>query len=127
MTVFTTTSSKAAKSGDILFIERRLGAFTLDLGALTTRIQNALYPSWSPVREGLASLTASEREALERLRAALETEEIRPIEAILKAIKAGNPSPALWQIPDDITANVPVSEFAEAAAVIAGLPKDAES
>jgi CheY-like chemotaxis protein len=115
----------AAKSGNTVFIERRLGAFSADLSALTTRIQTALYPSGLPDRESLASLTASERDALRRLREALDTEEIRSIEAVLKEIKAGgNLSPALRQILDDITGNVLVSEFTEAAAIIDGLPDD---
>jgi HPt (histidine-containing phosphotransfer) domain-containing protein len=112
----------AAKSGDILFIERRLGGFAAELSALTARIQNALHPSGLPARESLASLSASDWEALKRLRAALETEETRPIEAVLREIKTGNPSPALRQILDDVAGNILTSEFAEAAAVIDGLP-----
>jgi signal transduction histidine kinase/HPt (histidine-containing phosphotransfer) domain-containing protein/ActR/RegA family two-component response regulator len=111
----------AAKNGDILFIERRLGDFTTDLCALTGRIQTALYPFGLPANKSPASLTASEWEALGRLREALETEEIRLIEAILEEIKVNDPSPALQQILDDIAGSILVSEFAEAAAVIDGL------
>jgi hypothetical protein len=39
-------------------------------------------------------------------------------------IKAGNPSPALQQILDDIAGNVLVSDFTEAAAIIDRLPED---
>jgi hypothetical protein len=74
-------------------------------------------------RGNLPFLTASEREALGRLREALETQEIRLIENAIREIKAGNPSPALQQILDDITANILVSEFAEAAAIIDSLPE----
>ncbi|MDR2303472.1 MAG: response regulator [Treponema sp.] len=111
----------AAKSGDLLFIELRLGAFASELGALLTRIQNALYPSGLPDCGSLSFLTDPEREALGRLRKALETQEIRLIENAIREIKAGNPSPALQRILDDITGNILVSEFAEAAAIIGNL------
>jgi signal transduction histidine kinase/CheY-like chemotaxis protein len=114
----------AAKSGDILFIERHLTEFITDLNALIAYIQTVLYPSGKTLREDAFILTASDREALTRLRKVLEAEEIRPIETVLQNIKTGNFSPVIQQILDNISGNILVSEFEEAAALIDTLLKE---
>jgi signal transduction histidine kinase/DNA-binding NarL/FixJ family response regulator/HPt (histidine-containing phosphotransfer) domain-containing protein len=114
----------AAKGGDVLFIERHLAEFIVDLKALIAHIQTALYPSGKALPEDALMLTASDREALARLRKVLEAEEIQSIETVLQNIKNGNFSPAIQQVLDDISGNILVSEFKEAIAVIDVLLKE---
>ncbi|MDR2403994.1 MAG: response regulator [Spirochaetaceae bacterium] len=108
------------KSGDIRFIEERLSHFCTDLEAIIGAIRTAMEHD-SPEKEpsGVPGLLSdAERDALLRLREALETEHIGRIDTLLNELSALPLGKALQDYLDDVSDKALISEFKEAIRLI---------
>jgi signal transduction histidine kinase/FixJ family two-component response regulator/HPt (histidine-containing phosphotransfer) domain-containing protein len=115
----------AARRGDRDTIKEQLGSFYTDLEALVQNIRIVLHlddaPTDEAAAEGPVEVSPVVRAALEQLRAALEDEEIRPIDNQLKNVKALTLDPPLRRAVSSIADYILVSEFNQAIVVIDGL------
>jgi signal transduction histidine kinase/HPt (histidine-containing phosphotransfer) domain-containing protein len=110
----------AGKTGDAAFIRERIGGFRENLSGLAGHIGAAL-PGGTG---GAGNAPAWDREALSRLKEALEARNIRAIDEMLDKLAdscAGKePAPEFSRISDCVL----VSDFDEAGRIIDGLMKD---
>jgi signal transduction histidine kinase/DNA-binding response OmpR family regulator len=113
----------AGKQGDLAAIENLLGDFCVDLEALVQGIRKALSLN-EPVGEtggGPAELSEEVREAFMQLRQALEEEEIRPIDTMLKKLREMELPPLIRPVIAILAEDILLSEFSQAIAVIDNL------
>jgi CheY-like chemotaxis protein len=110
-----------ARQGDLAAINGQLAPFALALEALVQNIRASLHldeaeaawPSNGPVE-----MPQAVQELLTQLRAALQAEEIRPIDLFLDSLKNTDLSPPLRQAASAISNCVLISEFGEAVEII---------
>jgi HPt (histidine-containing phosphotransfer) domain-containing protein len=115
----------AGRNKDLKAIEAQLGAFSEALVALVRNLRAGLRLDEGPgSEEGEGGEgPPAVRDSLEQLRQALEDEEIRPIDALLKKLRLMDLTPALRHTIAAIADCVLVSEFRQAIGIIDGLPR----